>query len=283
VTEDSQRGESAASTAREGTVYLVGSGPGDPELLTLKARRLLESADVVLHDRLSGADVHDVVPDSKREDVGKRAGGEGPSQAAINERLVELAREGHSVVRLKGGDPFLFGRGGEELDHLAAEGVHVEVVPGVTSALAAPAVAGIPATHRDRASSVTFVTGHEDPSKPESIVDWEALAETDGTLVVLMGVGRLPEYTAALREAGMDGETPVALVERGTWPAQQVATGTLETIVAARDEVGIEPPAVTVIGDVAATHDRVEEWLRSPYGQRCTADCETQPMEESPE
>jgi uroporphyrin-III C-methyltransferase len=271
------------STARAGTVYLVGSGPGDPELLTVKARRLIESADVVLHDRLSGPDVHDIIPEHKREDVGKRAGGEGPSQAAINDRLVDLARERHSVVRLKGGDPFLFGRGGEELDHLASEGVPVEVVPGVTSALAAPAVAGIPATHRDRASSVTFVTGHEDPSKPESIVDWDALAETGGTLVVLMGVGRLPEYTAALREAGMDDETPVALVERGTWPDQQVATGTLETIVAARDEAGIEPPAITVIGDVAATHDRVEEWLRSPYGHCARDDRTERPVEESPE
>jgi len=114
---------------------------------------------------------------------------------------------------------------------------------------------------------VTFVTGHEDPSKAESSVDWTALAETGGTLVVLMGVGRLPEYTTALRAAGMDGQTPVALVERGTWPAQQVATGTLDTIVDARDTVGIEPPAVTVVGDVAASHDRVEEWLQSPYGQ----------------
>jgi uroporphyrin-III C-methyltransferase len=265
-----ENGDEEPTRARDGTVYLVGSGPGDPELLTLKARRLLESADRVLHDRLSGPDVHECIPESKRENVGKRAGGEGPSQAAINERLVELAREGHSVVRLKGGDPFCFGRGGEELDHLASQGVPVEVVPGVTSALAAPAVAGIPATHRDHASSVTFVTGHEDPSKPESIVDWEALAGTGGTLVVLMGVGRLPEYTAALRDAGLDSETPVALVERGTWPDQQVATGTLETIVAARDEVGIEPPAVTVIGDVAATHDRVQEWLRSPYGHCAT-------------
>jgi uroporphyrin-III C-methyltransferase len=285
---DSTTDATDSTTARDGTVYLVGSGPGDPELLTLKARRLIESADVVLHDRLPGPDILGSIPEPKREDVGKRAGGERTPQAAINERLVALAREGHSVVRLKGGDPFLFGRGGEELDHLASAGVPVEVVPGVTSALAVPAVAGIPATHRDHASSVTFVTGHEDPSKPESIVDWDALAATGGTLVVLMGVGRLPDYTAALREAGMDSETPVALVERGTWPEQQVATGTLETIVAARDEADIEPPAVTVIGDVAGTHDRVVEWLRSPYGHRTRDDRERDDrtghaVEESPE
>jgi uroporphyrin-III C-methyltransferase len=281
-----------STTARDGTVYLVGSGPGDPELLTLKARRLIQDADVVLHDRLPGPDILGSIPDAKREDVGKRAGGERTPQAAINERLVELASEDNSVVRLKGGDPFLFGRGGEELDHLADAGVPVEVVPGVTSALAAPAVAGIPATHRDHASSVTFVTGHEDPSKEESIVDWNALAETGGTLVVLMGVGRLPDYTAALRRAGMDPETPVALVERGTWPEQQVATGTLETIVAARDDRGIEPPAVTVIGDVAATHERVEAWLRSADGSGLVGhrregeypgDVAGRPVEESPE
>jgi uroporphyrin-III C-methyltransferase len=248
------------------TVYLVGSGPGDPDLLTVKAKRLLDTADVVLHDKLPGPDIIESIPAAKREDVGKRAGGERTPQSAINERLVELAREGKTVVRLKGGDPFVFGRGGEELEHLAAHDVPVEVVPGVTSPLAAPAVAGIPATHREHASSVTLVTGHEDPTKDESAVDWDALAATEGTLVVLMGVGKLPEYTAALRDAGMAPDTPVALVERGTWPDQRVATGTLDTIVSVRDEQGIEPPAVTVIGPVAATRERVEAWLQSPYG-----------------
>jgi len=234
-----------------GTVYLVGSGPGDPELLTVQAKRLLDEADVVLHDKLPGPEILAEVPEEKREDVGKRAGGERTPQSEINERMVELAADGLDVVRLKGGDPFVFGRGGEEMQHLAAHDVPFEVVPGVTSAVAAPAAADVPVTHRDHASSVSFVTGHEDPTKPESAVDWQALADTGGTIVVLMGVGKLSEYTRELRDAGMDPATPVALVEKGTRPGQQVATGTLETIVDARDEAGIEPPAVTVIGGVA--------------------------------
>ena len=248
-------------TDASGTVYLVGSGPGDPDLLTVKARRLLREADVVLHDKLPGPDILGLVPEGKREDVGKRAGGDRTSQEYTNERLVELAREGKSVVRLKGGDPFVFGRGGEEAEYLAANGVPFEVVPGVTSAIAGPAVAGIPVTHRDHASSVTFVTGHEDPTKEESAVDWGALAATGGTLVVLMGVGKLPEYTRALREAGVAGDTPVALVERATRPDQRVATGTLADIVDVRDREGIEPPAVTVIGRVAGSHERLREFL----------------------
>jgi uroporphyrin-III C-methyltransferase len=165
------------------------------------------------------------------------------------------------VVRLKGGDPTVFGRGGEELVHLADNEVPVEIVPGITSAVAGPEVAGIPVTHRDYTSSVSFVTGHEDPTKEESAIDWSALAATGGTIVVLMGVGKLPEYTAVLRDAGMSEETPVALIERATWPGQQVATGTLGTIVDVRDSAGIEPPAITVIGNVAATRDRVLDFL----------------------
>ncbi|PSP48374.1 uroporphyrinogen-III C-methyltransferase [Halobacteriales archaeon QH_1_68_42] len=249
-----------------GTVYLVGSGPGDPDLLTVKARRLLEEADAVLHDKLPGPEILDLISEARREDVGKRAGGDRTPQSVTNERLVELAREGETVVRLKGGDPFVFGRGGEEAAYLAEHEVPFEVVPGVTSAIAGPAVAGVPVTHRDHASSVSFVTGHEDPTKDESAVDWEALAATGGTIVVLMGVGKLPDYTAALREAGMDPETPVALVERATWPDQRVATGTLDTIVDARDEAGIEPPAITVIGDVAGERERVVAFLRG-YGR----------------
>ncbi|NKE34620.1 uroporphyrinogen-III C-methyltransferase [Natronococcus sp. JC468] len=260
---------------KPGTVYLVGSGPGDPELLTVKAKRLLERADVVLHDRLPGPAIIDQLPADRCEDVGKRAGGDRTPQSEINERLVELAREGNSIVRLKGGDSFVFGRGGEEAEYLAARDVPFEVVPGVTSATAAPAVAGIPITHRDHASSVSLVTGHEDPDKEESAVDWEALAALGGTIVVLMGVSRLPDYTDALLEAGADPETPVALVERATWPEQRVATGTLETIVAARDEVGIESPAVTVVGEVAATRDRVLEYLANePDGEPVEPDTE---------
>ena len=246
-----------------GTVYLVGSGPGDPELLTVKAKRLIEDADVVLHDKLPGPKLLGSIPEEKREDVGKRAGGEWTPQEYTNRRLVELASEGKTVVRLKGGDPFVFGRGGEEAEHLAEHGVEFEYVPGVTSAIAGPGVAGISVTHRDHTSSVSFVTGHEDPTKAESAIDWTALAETGGTLVVLMGVGKLPMYTDELLAAGMDPETPVALIERATWPDQRIALGTLGTIVDVRDEAGIEPPAITVIGGVAATRGRVKELLRN--------------------
>ncbi|MDS0295996.1 uroporphyrinogen-III C-methyltransferase [Halogeometricum luteum] len=249
-----------------GKVYLVGSGPGDPDLLTVKAKRLLETADVVLHDKLPGPEILGAIPEGKREDVGKRAGGEWTPQEYTNRRMVELAREGKTVVRLKGGDPFVFGRGGEEMEHLASEEIPFEVVPGITSAIAGPGTAGIPVTHREHASSVSFVTGHEDPTKEESAIDWNALAATGGTIVVLMGVGGLPDYTEALLDAGMSPETPVALVERATRPEMRVATGTLGNIVSVRDESEIEPPAITVIGDVAGTRERVVEFLGNRTG-----------------
>ena len=244
-----------------GIVYLVGSGPGDPELLTVKARRLIDEADVVLHDKLPGPEIIETIPEDKREDVGKRAGGERTSQEYTNERLVALAREGKTVVRLKGGDPFVFGRGGEEMEFLAEHGVDFSVVPGITSALAAPALAGIPATHREYASTVSFVTGHENPEKDESAVNWDALAATGGTIVVLMGVGKLSEYTNALREAGMNPETPVALIERASRPEQRAVTGTLDTIAEMAEREKIEPPAVTVIGKVAGEREWVQEFL----------------------
>lgn len=254
-----------SDAAVSGRVYLVGSGPGDPEYLTVKARRLLREADVVLHDKLPGPDIISLIPEQARVDVGKRAHGERTPQSAINLAMVEHAREGKTVVRLKGGDPTVFARGGEEMQYLSEHDVPFEVVPGVTSAIAGPGVAGIPVTHRDHASSVTVVTGHEDPNKEESAVDWKALAETGGTLVVLMGVNRLPQYTDALMDAGMDPETPVAMVERATWPEQQVATGTLATIVEARDAVGISPPALTIIGGVAGTRDDVLDSLEGNH------------------
>lgn len=237
-------------------VSLVGSGPGDPELLTIKARRLIDEADVVLHDKLPGKQIIETIPEEKREDVGKRAGGERTSQEYTNDRLVELAEDGKRVVRLKGGDPFVFGRGGEEMTYLADHGIDFEVVPGISSALAGPALAGIPTTHRDHASSVSFVTGHEDPTKDESAVDWGALAATGGTIVVLMGVGKLPDYTAALREEGMDDETPVALVERASRPDQRVVTGTLDSIADVAVEERVEPPAITVIGGVVGEREQ---------------------------
>ncbi|MFB6303915.1 MAG: uroporphyrinogen-III C-methyltransferase [Haloferacaceae archaeon] len=262
----SEDGDGETDARAPGKVHLVGSGPGDPDLLTVRARRLLDEADVVLHDKLPGPEILDLIPADRREDVGKRAGGEWTPQEYTNRRMVELAREGKDVVRLKGGDPFVFGRGGEEMEHLASEGVPFEVVPGLSSAVAGPGAAGIPLTHRDHASSVSFVTGHEDPTKEESAVDWEALAATGGTIVVLMGVGKLPEYVAALRDAGLDADTPVALVERATWPDMRTVTATLGTAVEARDRAGVEPPAVTVIGEVAATRDRVVEFMEGRHG-----------------
>jgi len=253
------------STMTTGTVYLVGAGPGDPDLLTVKARRLLDSADVVLHDSLVGDAVVDSIPERIRvENVGKRANGERTPQAEINERLVQEARAGREVVRLKGGDPTVFARGGEEAEHLARHGVSFEIVPGITSAVAGASVAGIPPTHRDHASSLAVVTGHEDPTKADSALDWDALSSlvtAGGTLVILMGVGRLPDNTAALRAAGVAPDTPVAMVERATLPDERVVTGTLDTIVDRADEAGIEPPAVTVVGDVVGVRETVADCL----------------------
>ena len=252
----------------EGTVYLVGAGPGDPDLLTVKARELLDEADAVLHDRLADDRIVASCPDAAEiVDVGKRPGpdGERTTQEEIHHLMVRKAREGKDVVRLKGGDPTVFGRGGEEAEHLAAAGVDFEIVPGITSAVAGPGVAGIPVTHRDHASSVTVVTGHEDPTKDDSALDWDALAanvRAGGTLVVLMGVRRLPDYVAALREGGLSPETPAAMVEKATREEEFTVTATVETIVERRDEVGIEPPAVTVFGDVVEVRDRVAEFLQ---------------------
>ncbi|USZ75798.1 uroporphyrinogen-III C-methyltransferase [Halorussus vallis] len=252
----------------EGTVYLVGAGPGDPDLLTVKARELLDEADAVLHDRLADDRIVASCPDAAEiVDVGKRPGpdGERTTQEEIHHLMVRKAREGKDVVRLKGGDPTVFGRGGEEAEHLAAAGVDFEIVPGITSAVAGPGVAGIPVTHRDHASSVTVVTGHEDPTKDDSALDWDALAanvRAGGTLVVLMGVRRLPDYVAALREGGLSPETPAAMVEKATREEEFTVTATVETIVERRDEVGIEPPAVTVFGDVVEVRDQVAEFLQ---------------------
>ncbi len=249
----------------DGRVHLVGAGPGDPELMTVKARRLLGEADIVLHDSLVGDGVLEAVSDDcDIVAVGKEPGGDRTPQAEINCSMVEHARAGDDVVRLKGGDPFVFGRGGEEMQHLAAHGVEFEVVPGVSSAVAGSAVAGIPATHREHASSFTMVTGHEDPSKDESALDWSALAanvDAGGTLVVLMGVGRLPDNAEALVEAGVPRDTPVAVVERATMEGSRAVTATLDDVAAVARRRDVEPPAVTVVGEVVEVRDDVVEWM----------------------
>ncbi len=238
-----------------GKVYLVGSGPGDPELLTLKAKRLIESAEVILYDQLPGEAILCMLPESaERIDVGKYAGNHKLSQWQINELLIIRAKEGKIVVRLKGGDPYLFGRGGEEAQALVREGIEVEVVPGITSAIAVPAYAGIPITHRDYASMVTFITGHEDPTKGEIALDWELLAKFEGTLVILMGVSMLEHNVKELLKYGKSIDTPVAVIERGTRPDQRVTTGTLGDIVGICRQRKVKAPAITVIGDVVKLH-----------------------------
>ncbi len=249
-------------SANYGKVYLVGSGPGDPELLTLKARRLIDTAEVIIYDQLPGKAILSSMPESAEKiDAGKFAGKHTLTQNKINEAIVQKAKEGKMVVRLKGGDPYVFGRGGEEAEALVQEGIEFEIVPGITSAIAVPAYAGIPVTHRESTSMVTFITGHEDPTKEESGLDWDALAKFGGTIVILMGVKMLRRNVEELMKNGKDSETPVALIERGTRPDQRVTVGTLATIADLAEEQGVKAPAITVVGDVVRLHDILGEQL----------------------
>lgn len=235
----------------EGRVYLVGAGPGDPELLTVKALRLLSTADIVLYDRLVTDGILDLISESAEKIyVGKQPGKPSVPQEKINEMMVEATRKGKTVVRLKGGDPFLFGRGGEEAQELRRAGVKFEVVPGISSAISVPAYAGIPLTHRDYASSVAIVTGHEATTKKESSVRWENLASLVDTIVIMMGVGRLESIAHRLLVGGRDPETPVAIIEGGTTDEQRIINGTLSDIAGKAKEQGVRPPAVIAIGDV---------------------------------
>jgi len=235
---------------RRGKVYLVGAGPGDPELITLKAKRLLYEADVVLFDRLANIEVLEGLPASTEQiDVGKLPGRHRLTQEEINRLLVEKGRGGKIVVRLKGGDPYLFGRGGEEGLALAEAGVPFEVVPGVTSAISVPARMGIPVTHRSVSTAVTIVTGHEEPGKEKNL-DWGVLARMDGTLVILMGVSRLEDNVSALIKGGKNPETPAALIEKGGSCEERLVTGTLETIARVAEEEEVKAPAILVVGDV---------------------------------
>jgi uroporphyrinogen III methyltransferase/synthase len=254
----------------KGLVYLVGSGPGDPGLITVKGLACLQKADVIVHDRLVSPGLLRQAPQGcEMIDVGKSPQWHTLPQEAINALLVERALAGKVVVRLKGGDPFLFGRGGEEAEALAAAGVPFEVVPGVTSAIAAPAYAGIPVTHRHHTSTVTVVTGHEDPTKADSSLDWQKLATGVGTLVLLMGVGNLPQIVAKLIEHGRDPRTPVAIVQQGTEPHQRTVTGTLADIVKKARDAGIKPPAVTIVGEVVALREKLRWFDTKPlFGKR---------------
>jgi uroporphyrinogen III methyltransferase/synthase len=252
-----------------GVVYLVGAGPGDPGLMTRRSLELIAAADAILYDRLIPAGALDGArPDAELRYVGKEPGAPAMPQDEINALLVELGRAGRRVVRLKGGDPFVFGRGGEEAEALAAAEVDFEIVPGVTAGVAAPAYAGIPVTHREAASAVAFVTGHEDPEKEAGALDWDALARFPGTLVFYMGVRNLPLISERLRGSGRDPEQPAAVVARGTLPGQRTVTAPLAEIAERVAEAGLRPPAVTVVGPVAGLRDTLAWLERRPlHGQ----------------
>ncbi len=239
--------------AQAGTIYLVGAGPGDPKLITVRGREVLESADAVVHDRLISPDLLTLArTDARIEDAGKTPGRASRSQEEINDLLVALARKGLSVCRLKGGDPFVFGRGGEEVLAARAAGIPVVVVPGISSALAGPAAADVPVTHRGVESSFTVVTGHDARSAGDAGVDWGRIAGTPGSIVVLMGVGNLGAIAGKLIEGGRSPDEPVRAVERATLPGRRVLSGTLATIEALAQEAELQAPAVIVVGPVAA-------------------------------
>jgi len=245
-----------------GKIYLVGSGPGGLGLLTCRAREVLDSADVVLFDQLPGEEILATLPgNAEKIDCGKYGSMHLREQEEIEALMIARAREGKKVVRLKGGDPFVFGRGGEELDVIRESGIEVELVPGITSAVAVPGAVGIPLTHRSYASQVTILTGHEDPTKPESALDWSLLARARGTIVILMGVKNLPLIAKSLVDHGKDPRTPVAIIERGLRKDQRVTKGPLGTIGEIAAERKVAPPAVIVIGEVVHMYREGEPGL----------------------
>lgn len=234
-----------------GKVYLVGAGPGDPGLLTIKGKTLLECADVVVYDALVSEPILAMIgPKAQRINAGKRRGRHSLKQAETTQLLIDLAHEHSIIVRLKGGDPYVFGRGGEEAGDLVRAGIDIEVVPGITSGIAAPAYAGIPLTHRGYSSSVTFVTGHEATGKYRPDINWGAIAQGSETIVIYMGLHNLPNIVDNLCGSGLAYETPIALVRWGTRPDQSELVGSLGTIVAQVEQTGFEAPAIAVIGAV---------------------------------
>ena len=253
------------SESKRGKVYLVGAGPGDLGLVTLRAKECIERADVIVYDHLANPEMLGWArDDSEIVYAGKRAGEHTLSQDEINKLLIEKAREEKQVVRLKGGDPFVFGRGAEEAKAIVDAGIEFEVVPGITSAIAGPAYAGIPVTHRAENSHVTFFTGHEDPAKAESTIDYAALAKLGGTQVMLMGVERLEAITKKMREQGMRADLPVALVRWATTGRQETLVGTLEDIARRVVDLGFEAPAVAVFGEVVALRKSLNWYEKRP-------------------
>ena len=251
------------SKNNRGKVYLVGAGPGDPGLITVKGADCIARADIVVYDYLASPTLlAHASPDAEMIYVGKKGGDHTLPQDGINALIVEKAKQGNRVVRLKGGDPFIFGRGGEEAEVLIDAGIPFEVVPGVTAAVGASAYAGIPLTHRDHTSDVAFVTGHEDPTKAESNLNWKALATGIGTLVFFMGVKNLPTIAANLMANGRSADTPVAVIRWGTTPKQQTVTGNLDTIVAETQRTGIKAPAIIIVGGVVSLR-KTMQWFEN--------------------
>lgn len=254
----------------KGKVYLIGAGPGDPGLVTVRARELIELADVIVYDYLANSKLLDwTKPESEKIYVGKSAGRHSIPQDEIEEILVDRANKGKQVVRLKGGDPFVFGRGGEEIDELQVDEIPFEIVPGVTAALATAAYAGIPLSHRNYSSAITLLTGHENPEKHTLSIDFRAYAKTKGTLCLYMGVGQLARISTELKEGGMLGTTPVAIVEWATLNRQRSVYGSLDTIVEDLEASGLSAPAMIIIGEVVA-HRAKSEWFegRPLFGKR---------------
>ena len=246
-----------ADAPLQGAVYLVGCGPGNPDLLTFRALRLMQQADVVLYDNLVSAPILDMVRrDAERVYVGKKSNNHAVPQEEINQLLVRYAKQGNKVLRLKGGDPFIFGRGGEEIEELAEAGIAFEVVPGITSASGASCYAGIPLTHRDYAQSVTFVTGHRRDGEVE--LDWPRLVSPSETVVVYMGVAQVDKICSQLIKHGRNPDTPAAMVEKATLAKQRVVIGTLSNLAGRVAELGIKPPALIIIGEVVSLHDKLK-------------------------
>ena len=253
-----------------GIVYLVGAGPGDPGLITARALELIRQADCLVYDYLANeVFLAEAAPAAERLYVGKKGGDHTLPQKDINQLLVDKAKAGKTVVRLKGGDPYIFGRGGEEAQELRRHGIPFEVVPGISSAIAVPAYAGIPLTHRQHASLVSFITGHEDPTKEASAIPWDVLAASPGTLVFLMGVKNLPDICRELISRGKPADMPAAVIHRGTTPAQRTVTGTLADIAQKVQESGLTPPAIFVVGSVVSLRPELDWFETRPlWGKR---------------
>ena len=251
---------------KKGKVYLIGAGPGDVKLITIKAMEVIQSADVVVYDRLANPRLLSFAKeDAELIYVGKKSSQHTLTQDKINQLLVDKANEGKIVARLKGGDPFVFGRGGEEAEELLEDNIEFEIVPGITSAIAVPAYAGIPVTHRTATSSFKIITGHEDPTKDESQINWDILGKDESTLIFLMGVSNLGKITEKLIEKGKSKDTPIALIQWGTRPEQRTVTGTLETIVKIVEEEKISSPAIIIVGEVVKLREKLNWFEKKPF------------------